>query len=550
MQSYNHMISASEEMAQAASDLYYTGKHGYWANVAFSLNQTVDEMATDMLAMAGKARFDYVLRKFGALCERFGFIIDATEASTAVLNHDWDKVGNIVSKAIAIGVCGFVGSVIATIAAPEAVIAVLSVAVLNTVASVYGGDSIGQAFWDRYGSSLIATIQGFLTDNNLPIPEIDSSRLPTERDYTMALLSSVAFADYHDLYQYGRGTGIFANRIMPDGWSVDIAHSYASGNNQLVVFINDSTKDIVFTFRSGSYAENLTCNISDGGYAAWEALKPYAVDSLNNILSDSAYSGYKISANGYGYGGCMSQAFALENYLEGYGQNSLPIANQIIEQDFTNEGRDFYVEYALYPNLCNFYEVNTVGDIATFLSEESSANPLFSALNRPNLDPNPAILKNPWVPGELLGGIVQATQSSQLACLAPAMASLCAIQAHSIDTVIDALKPGNNAYLGDTDIVDGKIDQNIQGIIESVQTSTINLNSDGTYTITASDGSQISAIVKDKTSTSITYSIRKIGSDDTTETLQIITGGTGLRYVTNADIIWDLTSGGNTLAGC
>jgi len=108
-------------------------------------------------------------------------------------------------------------------------------------------------------------------------------------------------------------------------WHEDTSLSVATASNQMRAFVNDTTKQVVFAFKGTDNLSNGVSDIVDSGASAYLEIH----DALNTSYSSATanYSGYQILTDGHSLGGGMSQSFALEHGLNGYGQNALPIAS-------------------------------------------------------------------------------------------------------------------------------------------------------------------------------------------------------------------------------
>jgi hypothetical protein len=212
---------------------------------------------------------------------------------------------------------------------------------------------------------------------------------------------------------------------LPSGWSVDVANSGFTGNasdptDQFLVFVNSNsaTMQVVIAFRGTNSLSTLLFSDlypPDQGASDYAALQPIAAAKLANIRN--IYSKYQIVTDGHSLGGGMAQTFSLQYGLSGYGQNSLPIAPASISS--FNLVRSGYKQ--------SFSEVNVVGDPAT--SHYSGG--IYLNANPTPLPPNPNLLDE-------LGGPLGAAIPGATA-IGLALAAYGALQAHSINTVINLL---------------------------------------------------------------------------------------------------------------
>ena len=70
---------------------------------------------------------------------------------------------------------------------------------------------------------------------------------------------------------------------LPEGWAVDKSASHATNNNQVVVFVNKSTKQAVITFMGTNNfnQEQVSSDLLNSGASAYAEIKPLANSALH-----------------------------------------------------------------------------------------------------------------------------------------------------------------------------------------------------------------------------------------------------------------------------
>jgi hypothetical protein len=108
---------------------------------------------------------------------------------------------------------------------------------------------------------------------------------------------------------------------LPAGWTVDYANSGtdAAGNNQFITFVNESSQQVMVTFKGSNNLENWQTDLQNSGGSAFDALSPIVNTIMPQILSQ--YSDYQIMTDGHSLGGGLAQSFALQYGLSGYHQH-------------------------------------------------------------------------------------------------------------------------------------------------------------------------------------------------------------------------------------
>jgi trimeric autotransporter adhesin len=149
-----------------------------------------------------------------------------------------------------------------------------------------------------------------------------------------ALTQSPTSAVYHDA-QVLQGMGWFDITAQALAASDLPAGAFENGktNTAFHVFENSQTHQIVFVFRGSTspvtslknWAADLTP--TDQGYSSYQGIGPLAQALYNKMTqSGSPYSGDTFIADGHSLGGGIAQTFAVQNSINGFGQDPLPIS--------------------------------------------------------------------------------------------------------------------------------------------------------------------------------------------------------------------------------
>lgn len=222
---------------------------------------------------------------------------------------------------------------------------------------------------------------------------------------------------------YGKGAEIPAN------WT--LLKTFTSGVDSFTVFQNGNT--LVFAFKGTDSLTQLASDLTNDGANEWENIKQLADEQF--AFYSNLNPAYQIVADGHSLGGGMAQIFALENHLDGFGQNALPIAANSLAADYPINGISSDTALLQYAN--TFKEVNVDGDIATWFYK-----------GKTYLDKDPTTLSAPYSSIEKF--------ALALAVLNPiigsAVAATVGIRAHSIDTVI-ALEKGQQVGSSAHDVI-------------------------------------------------------------------------------------------------
>lgn len=313
-------------------------------------------------------------------------------------------------------------------------------------------------------------------------------------------------------------------------WREDASLSVATGNpsdptNQMRVFVNDATKQVVFAFKGTDNLSNGVSDITDSGASAYKDIHDAAKASYDRLFSPdySQYSGYQIITTGHSLGGGMAQSFALENKLNGFGQNALPIATDTFKGYLPGDPMTLVSSYQANNQ---FIEVNVAGDIAT-LTYSSIGHQIY-------LDNKPITLPS------YLGVIADL---GKLTALATAGAGLVATagagaKAHSLDVLNPLAAEYPVGADGRLILPEPAPPLDILGF-----TTTKTINADGTFQVTGTDtlgNSVIGNYSKDGILIKDSWSTFDLKGTDSFQTLngQVVLAQTDVitRYTDNSTI--------------
>ena len=258
--------------------------------------------------------------------------------------------------------------------------------------------------------------------------------MPGTNPINSLVAAQLSAATYTPLTQFQNPDPNNPPPALPAGWTVDFTHSGYTGNpasptNQFITFINMSTNQAVITFKGTSNISNGISDIANSGATAYANIQPAALSALNNL--QQTFPGLQIFTDGHSLGGGMAQTFAVQNGLDGFGQNSLPIAQGSMDHD-----PDFGAELQQYGANNTFSEVNTAGDPATFF---------YSTIQHGlYLDQNPTVLSNRYTVAEEVGTLLASVNP----VVGDALLAWGGYNAHSLNTVIAALQSDGVAGSG------------------------------------------------------------------------------------------------------
>ncbi|NML31737.1 alpha/beta hydrolase family protein [Paraburkholderia antibiotica] len=100
--------------------------------------------------------------------------------------------------------------------------------------------------------------------------------------------------------------------------------------NQFVIKVNQSTKQIVISFKGSDALSNWTSDLTDGGASEYLKIVDQVQAAYDALSADSVFAGYTFSTTGHSLGGAMAQTFALKNGLDVQVYNSLPIPSSLV----------------------------------------------------------------------------------------------------------------------------------------------------------------------------------------------------------------------------
>lgn len=237
-------------------------------------------------------------------------------------------------------------------------------------------------------------------------------------DLIAAQLSDLS---YNELDRFQNGT----NDPLPPDWSFMSRYSFVAGVDQLITFVNSSTRQVVMTFKGTDQPSTMYRSVTSAGAADWDQMQSTALSIFELIQADLVNDvdlPYQIFTNGHSLGGGLAQSFALTQGLSGYAQNSLPITQQLINRLVTTGvGIDAQIEQ--WSSAGNFFRITQVqGDPATMYFRDANA------VGGRYLPGERRTLNSPYAQSEVAGAI---TLSSNLVAFDAWMA-------HSVKTVIFA----------------------------------------------------------------------------------------------------------------
>ena len=275
------------------------------------------------------------------------------------------------------------------------------------------------------------------------------------------------------------GQSVDMDKFKLVGWrdvTLQVAPIYSAGGvDEFRVFVNDTSKQVVMAFKGSDDWSNFKSALTDSGFKDYKDLHQAAIDALLAINDD--FTGYKVLTDGHSLGGGMAQSFALEKHLDGFGQNSLPIAGQTLADYIkldANAARASYLGHT-------FQEVNVSGDLATLIY--STVGGQFY------LDSNPTTLSSPYPLVDILGGLLQVVPGLGTA-VGKAAIGWALAEAHSIDTVNSLQQIADSGVT----IGGGNRPEAVQVVVDALPAiDSVSLGSDGTVNV-VEQGDQFSVV--------------------------------------------------------
>ncbi len=251
---------------------------------------------------------------------------------------------------------------------------------------------------------------------------------------TAAELSQAA---YTPLANYQSGTG----PTLPSGWvavtSNGLSAASSDGTSQFITFVNSTTKQVVIAFKGTDNGTNLVSDLANDGAVAYSSIQSAATTALtgpNGILQQySTGLGWNIMTDGHSLGGGMAATFAVENDLNGYGQNALPIAKASMTGDSS-----FSTQLTTWQGNATFSDTVVAGDPATVYYGAQILN------NSGDLYVGSiTVLQNPNLNSEY-----DAFSKIGINLFEDADAAYYGYNAHSINTVVSLEQAGGTTYSG------------------------------------------------------------------------------------------------------
>lgn len=155
-------------------------------------------------------------------------------------------------------------------------------------------------------------------------------------------------------------------RLLQEGWNTQ--HN-ANGKleNQFMVSINETTKEISFDFKGSDAWSNWTSDLGNAGASELAKIEAKAQAAFDALRNDERYKNYHFSATGHSLGGGMAQSFALKNNIDAAVYNSLPIARDTRNGSYFKDVGGYEAAIARYQASGRVvHDVRTPNDIATY----------------------------------------------------------------------------------------------------------------------------------------------------------------------------------------
>jgi hypothetical protein len=220
---------------------------------------------------------------------------------------------------------------------------------------------------------------------------------------------------------------------LPPGWVDDLGYYFNDGTNSFSTFVNAATQQVVIAFKGTDTWTQFESDVADEGGAEWESIKGEFASVLAAVRA--ALPGYQITTDGHSLGGGMAQTAALEYGLSGYGQNSLPISPDAI-QDINSAGGLNAALAAWKAEGDTFSEATIAGDITT-IAYAGDLDLYTNSITSPNT--STTVLPNIYA-GLELDGLKISLEGNE--AQGAAVVALAEEAAHGIGDVIAELQPG------------------------------------------------------------------------------------------------------------
>lgn len=198
--------------------------------------------------------------------------------------------------------------------------------------------------------------------------------------------------------------------LLPN-WTEDVNASAINGSDQVRVFVNNSpgVDEIVMAFKGVYDLQGFKNAVNNNGAVDYSSFYQGILSAYTQAKNDNP--GDTVIVDGHSLGGGLAQDFALQNNLNGFGQNSLPLT----------VGTPSSI--SAYQAAYKFIETNVAGDPATLL---------FSGLEHGlYLDSNPTTLPSIYPSVEVAGMTATAGEGD----LGIGDAIIAFLRAHQIATV-------------------------------------------------------------------------------------------------------------------
>jgi hypothetical protein len=167
-------------------------------------------------------------------------------------------------------------------------------------------------------------------------------------------------------------------RLLQEGWNTQY-NANGKLENQFMVSINETTKEISFDFKGSDAWSNWTSDLGNAGASEFAKIEAKAQAAFDALRNDERYKNYHFSATGHSLGGGMAQSFALKNNIDAAVYNSLPIARDTRNGDYFKDVGGYEAAIARYQVSGHVvHDVRTPNDIATYNYEGVMQNDYLS----------------------------------------------------------------------------------------------------------------------------------------------------------------------------
>jgi hypothetical protein len=191
-------------------------------------------------------------------------------------------------------------------------------------------------------------------------------------------------------------------------WNIQ-RDAHGERQNQFKVFVNKDTQEIMIAIKGSDHKRNFVSDISNTGASEYKLLKPQLDAAFNAIKNDPQFAGYKTYTTGHSLGGGMGQTFAVENKLDTYYFNSLPISSTYIKEANLQEKIQDYAKTNIAIGLHNNLDIAKAAEGTALRGVHLDKNP--SIINESKIEK--AILNTPpFLPVRVAAGALEHTTGS------------------------------------------------------------------------------------------------------------------------------------------